>query len=116
VLAAQGEDELVLREQLRDDLLEALDGRGRLHVVGQPLGQRVDPDPVDLLVELVVVELDVVRRLEDRGRAVASPGAVGDRPLVGHGQDRGAARLEGVLVGGNAQEVRVEKHAGMIVQ
>ena len=76
--------------------------------------QRVDADPVGLLVELVVVELDVVRRLEDRRRAVLRADAVGDGSLVGHGQDHDAALLERVVLFGNAEEIRGEKHERII--
>ncbi len=57
-------------------------------------GQRRDACLVRLRIELLVVQLDVARCLEDRGRPPRRAAAVAGRRLVGHRQDHGARGLE----------------------
>ncbi len=114
MLAAEGQDELVLRDEAGDHGLQPLDARGGLHVVRQPGRERVDANAVRILVELVVVELDVVRSLEDRGRTILRPDAVRDGPLVGNREDHDATLVERVLLFRNSKEIRGQEHERII--
>jgi hypothetical protein len=69
----------------------------------------VDPLPVRLGVELVVVELDESLGLQNGGGTVPGPGSVGHGPLVGNREDEDPRAFEGTVFFRDSEEILGEE-------
>src|SRR4029079_19420357 len=87
MLATQGEGNLPLRRDLAGHLFEAPHARLDVRGLDIDLGERRDPDLERLPVQLLGVELDLARRLENRLGTEARSGQIARRLIEGGGDD-----------------------------
>ena len=94
VLATEGDHELAGGRLPRDRLGDFLHRHLRVALQAQRW-QRVDAIVQrGLAVVLAVIELDLLRGLDDRGRAAPGATAIADRFLEGHRQDQSRGAVE----------------------
>ena len=104
MLAAQRDEELVVREDLGGQPLNLLHHRRQLAERELHLRQREQADRMDVHAELLVPELHVRGCLENLVRAVARAGDVGRGAIERHREDHRLAIGEGARDGHRAAE------------